>query len=185
MSKDVADLDSSSKTESAAAATKASAKQDKKLFATSVNMRNINIKVIKRWLSDRIQRELPDDDVAVEFIFELLVGADDDQPSIAEIREHMDDYLGEVNSLQFCRELWSLLVSGQSSKDGIPEQLVEQRKRELAEEAKDRAARQTTDQILNQLRPQTLRGRRNDTKPARVSKPARAPKLRKTNYNRI
>lgn len=118
---------------------KALGKSSKKssLFKKSVDITKVNLPIIKTWMETTIQEELPDDDIVVEFIFEMLQA--EDQPDIKAIREQMDDFIGKDESLKFCEELWSLLLSGQNDPDGIPEQLLEQRKRQLEKETAEKA----------------------------------------------
>lgn len=118
---------------------KAQGKSSKKssLFKKPVDISKVNLPIIKTWMETTIQEQLPDDDIVVEFIYEMLQA--EDQPDIKAIKEQMDDFIGKDESLKFCEELWALLLSGQSDPDGIPEQLLEQRKRQLEKETAEKA----------------------------------------------
>ncbi|GEQ67373.1 hypothetical protein JCM33374_g1037 [Metschnikowia sp. JCM 33374] len=164
-------------------------------FETPVNISKVSLPIIKQWLTDRLGEQLPDDDVAVEFIYELLIGGENDEPDIGAIREQMDDFLGKEKSRVFCLDLWQLLISAQSSPEGIPQKLVDERKKKIEEDEK---ARKEADVILRELRPNPSFSRARSQKPKasfkkteskvtnvpptmgnRVGKPSR-----KTNYNR-
>lgn len=170
-------------------------KVEERCFDTRVDVSKVSMPVIKQWLVDALSENLPDDDVAVEFIYELLVGAENDEPDIGAIREQMNDFLGKEKSRLFCLDLWRLLLDAQESPEGVPQKLVDERKSKL--EADERARREA-DLILKQLRPTPSFAKSKHQKPRvnfketkanlptkpsfegnRVGKPER-----KTNYNR-
>lgn len=149
-------------------------------------MRKINTDVIRHWVITNLQKLLPDDDVAAEFICELLLGAEEGRPDIQTIREQLTDFVGKQESDNFCLELWLLLLDAQKNARGLPTKLVEERARKLEKNA-ETEAQQTADHILLVIRAEsgrqrTVRGQvwkngRKLTK-ERVSK-------NKTNYNHI
>lgn len=55
------------------------------------------------------------------------------QPRIKELQLQLTPYLG-ADAATFCKELWSLCLSAQSSDSGVPQELVEARKAELLRE---------------------------------------------------
>lgn len=120
-------------------------KSRKSVLKKPVDTSKVNLDVVKIWLEETINEYLPDDDIVVEFIYELL--KQDDKPDIHVIQEHMDGFLGPEDSLKFCEELWRLLLSGQKDPDGIPEQLLEQRKKQL-----ERETTQQAQQMISQMR---------------------------------
>lgn len=124
------------------------------LFKKSVDISKVNLPVIKAWIEETIHKFLPDDDIAVEFIYELL--RSEELPNIHAIQEQMNDFLGQDESVAFCEKLWKLLLSAQKDPDGIPEQLLEQRKRQLERETEIQAKK-----MIAQLRlkPDYNRGR--------------------------
>lgn len=168
-------------------------------FKKPVDISKVNLPVIKVWLEETIHEHLPEDDIAVEFIYELLKS--EESLAIDTIREQMNDFLGERESLIFCESLWKLLLSAQKDKDGIPEQLLEQRKKQLERET----AKQAQQMIAElRLKPDYSRSRsnrwgqkdasdprdrssRNDERaksPQRRQSPERNIYGSKTNYNR-
>lgn len=155
-------------------------------FKKKVDISKVNLKIIKQWLDETMQKQLPDDDIVVEFVYELL----SDEPDILAIQEQMNNFLGEEESLKFCEELWKLLLSAQKDPDGIPEQLLQQQKRKVEQQTADqaRAMLETmkSRSYDNRHRQGGHQGRQWDTartgeRHARVEKIDRRPK---TNYNR-
>lgn len=133
---------------------KTKSKGKSSLFKKRVDTSKINLPVIKAWLEVTIHEHLPEDDIAVEFIYELLES--EELLRVETIQEQMNGFLGEKDSLEFCENLWKLLLSAQKDKDGIPEQLLEQRKKQLERETANQAQ-----QMISQLRqkPDYNRGR--------------------------
>lgn len=189
-------LNMSSSTIDANSSTKKKSAKRLSLFDKPVDVSKVNEKVMREWIATTLQEQLPDDDITVEFVCELLFGGD--QPDIAVIREQMTDFLGELDSKKFCAELWKLLLSAQSDKDGIPEQLLAKRKQHMkqGEKTQEREGRRDQSenahaelQAKNMLKEMHLKRKllnkrtlRPEPKPAtdsRVSKPSS-----KTNYNR-
>ncbi|KAF8000178.1 hypothetical protein HF325_005107 [Metschnikowia pulcherrima] len=125
-------------------------KAEERCLNLKVDISKVSMSVIKQWMTEKLAEELPDDDVALEFIYELLVVAENELPDIGAIREQMNDFLGKEKSRDFCVGLWQLLLSAQVSPGGIPQQLVDERK---AKFERDEEAREQADQILQQLRP--------------------------------
>lgn len=98
-----------------------------KCFKEKVDINKVNKIFAKRWIIDNLQQHVPDDDIAVEFIYELLVGADQGKPEISVIRLYTDEILGKKESTQFCLALWQWLLNAQKTKNGVPRELLEQR----------------------------------------------------------
>ncbi|OBA18054.1 PWI domain-containing protein [Metschnikowia bicuspidata var. bicuspidata NRRL YB-4993] len=167
-------------------------KAEERCFNVLVDVSKVSMSVIKQWMVKYLEEHLPDDDVAVEFIYELLVGAENNEPEIRVIREQMNDFLGKDTSRAFCLELWQLLLSAQESPDGVPQQLVDDR---TAQIEKDEKARREANLILELLRPKlslsktrtrvSFKEPESERKSALPSKANRVNKPdRKTNYNR-
>ncbi|SGZ56391.1 CIC11C00000002933 [Sungouiella intermedia] len=168
-------------------------------FKKPVDISKVNLPVIKVWLEDTIHEQLPEDDIAVEFIYELLKS--EESLAIDTIREQMNDFLGERESLIFCESLWKLLLSAQKDKDGIPEQLLEQRKKQLERETANQAQQMIAELRLkpDYSRPRSNRWGQKDARDprdrrSRNDERAKSPQRRqsperniygsKTNYNR-
>lgn len=100
-----------------------------KIFKTKVNVSKVNMKVIKNWISDEIDSILKDDDIVVDYLYELLIV--EEEPNIKQIHLQMIDFLGEEEALKFCSKLWELLISGSQDEDGIPKELIEEKRKEM------------------------------------------------------
>lgn len=54
------------------------------------------------------------------------------QPNIKELQIQLTGFLGK-DAAAFCQSLWKLCISAQESDNGIPKELVEAKKAELAQ----------------------------------------------------
>ncbi|KAI8979145.1 PWI domain-containing protein [Mycotypha africana] len=113
-------------------------------FEQKVNMKKVNLDVIRPWISNRITELLGfEDEVVVDYASSLLEEEDLD-PKRMQI--NLTGFL-ESKTKIFIKELWNLLLSAQNSVGGIPAEFIEQKKEELRkqqeEEEKRRAHRQS------------------------------------------
>lgn len=127
------------------------------LFKKRVDSSKVNMLVLRRWVETELYRHLPNDDIAVGLVCELLL---EKSPDIDAIHEQLQDMLGKKESLRFCVALWEHMLSAQEDEDGLPEKLVNERQKLL------RSAIQREKQVLK---------KRSDK--FKVRKP-------RTNYNR-
>ncbi|KAG9257032.1 uncharacterized protein F5Z01DRAFT_633807 [Emericellopsis atlantica] len=104
-------------------------------FNQKVDMQKVNIHVIKKWIASRISEILGnEDDVIIELCFALIEGARN--PDIKSLQIQLTGFL-EKDTATFCKELWKLLLSAQSSPQGVPKELLEAKKLELMQEKAD------------------------------------------------
>ena len=113
-----------------------------KIFDNKVNIKMVNMQVIRRWIYRQLSELLPDDDVVMEYACEML--QQEDEPDIKSIHLQMQDFLGSEESMKFCKGLWKLLCSAQEDREGIPPELVEEKKREYEEKQKLQQANKKT-----------------------------------------
>lgn len=73
-----------------------------------VDIRKINVEVMKKWIAGKISEILPGDDVITEMYFNLLV--DDNFPNIKRIQIQLTGLL-EKDTAAFCKQLWNLCLS--------------------------------------------------------------------------
>ncbi|KAI1431704.1 hypothetical protein GGR50DRAFT_43638 [Xylaria sp. CBS 124048] len=86
-------------------------------FNQKVDMQKVNLQVMKKWIASRISEILgSEDDVVIELCFNLIEDKD---------------------TAPFCKELWKLCLSAQSSPQGVPKELLEAKKLELIQEKID------------------------------------------------
>jgi hypothetical protein len=106
-------------------------------FTKKVDIRKVNMEVMKTWMAQRITDVLGmEDEVTVDFAFELVndkAGANFN-PNIKLLQIKMQGFLGDEPSAKFCQELWDLMLSAQESSLGVPSQLLEAKKAELMQE---------------------------------------------------
>ncbi|EON64323.1 hypothetical protein W97_03554 [Coniosporium apollinis CBS 100218] len=100
-------------------------------FNQKVDIRKINVEVMKKWIAGKISEILPGDDVVTEMCFNLLVA--DNSPNIKNIQIQLTGFL-EKDTAAFCKELWNLCLSAQSNPQGVPKELLEAKKLELIQE---------------------------------------------------
>ncbi|KAJ5153394.1 uncharacterized protein N7482_009872 [Penicillium canariense] len=101
-------------------------------FSRKVDMTKVNIEVMKKWIAGRISEILGnEDDVVIELCFNLLEGSR--YPDIKSLQIHLTGFL-DKDTAKFCKELWSLCLSGQENPQGVPKELLEAKKLELIQE---------------------------------------------------
>ncbi|KAK2748339.1 hypothetical protein FQN57_000997 [Myotisia sp. PD_48] len=149
-------------------------------FNKKVDMTKVNIEVMKKWIAEKISGILGnEDDVVIELCFNLLEGSR--FPNIKQLQIQLTGFL-DKDTPNFCKELWSLCLSGQSSPQGVPKELLEAKKLELmqeklgaakaAEEAERRrqeeeARERELEQVRQRERENRGRGNRNYGPPSR------------------
>ncbi|KAJ9669085.1 hypothetical protein H2201_000911 [Coniosporium apollinis] len=104
-------------------------------FNQKVDIRKINVEVMKKWIAGKISEILPGDDVVTEMCFNLLV--EDNFPNIKSIQIQLTGFL-EKDTAAFCKELWNLCLSAQANPQGVPKELLEAKKLELIQEKQTR-----------------------------------------------
>lgn len=136
-----------------------SPKPDKACFKRAVDMSKVNGPVMRRWVLATLEKYLPEDDVACELVLALLFEAENDSPDIKGLRDVVKGFLGPADGLLYCLQLWTILLSAQDSPDGVPEQLVEERKRILAKQEAERARAQALQILAHGASARPSRGR--------------------------
>ncbi|KAJ5623371.1 hypothetical protein N7490_011976 [Penicillium lividum] len=138
-------------------------------FNHKVNLKKVNIEVIKKWIAGRINEILAnEDDVIIEFCYSLLEAKD--IPDIKSMQIQLTGFL-DKDTPKFCKDLWLLLLSAQENPQGVPKELLEAKKLELMQEKLEaekaaEAARQQREQDmargreLDDLRDRERRGQR-------------------------
>ncbi|CAJ2501822.1 Uu.00g046750.m01.CDS01 [Anthostomella pinea] len=104
-------------------------------FNQKVDMQKVNLQVLKKWIASRISEILgSEDDVVIELCFNLIEGPR--YPDIKSMQIQLTGFL-DKETAPFCKELWKLCLSGQSSPQGVPKELLEAKKLELIQEKID------------------------------------------------
>ncbi|KAH8675634.1 PWI domain-containing protein [Xylariales sp. PMI_506] len=101
-------------------------------FNQKVDMQKVNLQVMKKWIAGKIADILgSEDDVVTELCFNLIEGSR--FPDIKAMQIQLTGFL-EKETPAFCKELWKLFLSAQSSPQGVPQELLEAKKLELIQE---------------------------------------------------
>ncbi|PWN48408.1 serine/arginine repetitive matrix protein 1, partial [Violaceomyces palustris] len=97
-------------------------------FDKKVDMSKVELKVMRPWISRKINELLGfEDDVVLEYATGLL---EERNPDPRQMQISLTGFL-ESKTPEFMKELWELLISAQSSPGGIPAIFVEWKKEEL------------------------------------------------------
>ncbi|KAL8755262.1 MAG: hypothetical protein Q9199_003779 [Rusavskia elegans] len=105
-------------------------------FSQKVDMKKVNVEVMKKWIAGKISEILgSEDDVVVELCFNLLEGSR--FPDIKVLQIQLTGFL-DKDTPKFCKELWTLCLSAQSNPQGVPKELLEAKKLELIQEKRRR-----------------------------------------------
>ncbi|SPO23444.1 uncharacterized protein UTRI_02123 [Ustilago trichophora] len=98
-------------------------------FDVKVDMRKVELSVMKPWIARRIIELLGfEDDVVLEYASGML--EEDRFPDPKKVQIQLMGFL-EGQTAEFMNELWELLISAQNSPGGVPKRFVEEKKEEL------------------------------------------------------
>ncbi|KAL9635141.1 MAG: hypothetical protein Q9164_003655 [Protoblastenia rupestris] len=101
-------------------------------FNQKVDMKKVNIEVMKKWIGGKISEILGnEDDIVIELCFNLLEGSR--FPDIKVLQIQLTGFL-DKDAAKFCKELWLLCLSAQNNPQGVPKELLEAKKLELIQE---------------------------------------------------
>ncbi|KAB5580823.1 SR-rich pre-mRNA splicing activator [Coniochaeta sp. 2T2.1] len=101
-------------------------------FNQKVDMTKVNLQVMKKWIAGKVTEILgTEDDVVIELIFNLIENTRN--PDIKGLQIQLTGFL-DKDTAHFCKELWTLLLSAQTSPQGVPKELLEAKKLELIQE---------------------------------------------------
>ncbi|OTB18422.1 hypothetical protein K445DRAFT_248995 [Daldinia sp. EC12] len=101
-------------------------------FNQKVDMQKVNLQVMKKWIASKISEILgSEDDVVTELCFNLIEGSR--YPDIKSMQIQLTGFL-DKDTASFCKDLWNLCLSAQSSPQGVPKELLEAKKLELIQE---------------------------------------------------
>ncbi|KAL8829037.1 MAG: hypothetical protein Q9170_006339 [Blastenia crenularia] len=104
-------------------------------FNQKIDMKKVNVEVMKKWIAGKISEILgSEDDVVIELCFNLLEGSR--FPDIKVLQIQLTGFL-DKDTPKFCKELWTLCLSAQSNPQGVPKELLEAKKLELIQEKID------------------------------------------------
>ncbi|EWC45137.1 hypothetical protein DRE_06025 [Drechslerella stenobrocha 248] len=104
-------------------------------FSKKVDMRKVNIEIMKQWITGKVSDLLKaDDDVLIELIFGMLES--ETFPDPKKLQWSLTGFL-EQDTAAFCSELWELMIDAQSQPQGVPKRLIEAKKEEMRKEKEE------------------------------------------------
>ncbi|KAJ7164810.1 PWI domain-containing protein, partial [Mycena crocata] len=97
-------------------------------FDTKVDMRKVNLNVIKPWIAKKIVDLIGfEDDILIGYALELL---DESTPDPKKMQLSLQAFLAK-DAPVFMAALWSLLLEAQTEVTGVPRTFVEEKKEEM------------------------------------------------------
>lgn len=104
-------------------------------FDTQVSKTKINLQIIKSWIEKKLNDILGfDDDCLCSYIINLIDECDElIEPK--KIQYAITGFL-DNKTYEFMQEFWKILISAQKTPDGIPRELIEEKKEEIIKQTK-------------------------------------------------
>ncbi|KAH8994515.1 hypothetical protein EDB92DRAFT_1943829 [Lactarius akahatsu] len=100
-------------------------------FDTKVDMRKVNLQVIRPWVTKKVVELLGlDDELVVEYAMGLLEDESQPTPDPKKMQINLTGFLTDSTPV-FMAALWNLLIEAQTSPAGIPRSFVEEKKEEM------------------------------------------------------
>lgn len=115
------------------------ASKDKKLlskleyppeYATKIKKDSVNIKVIQTWIDKKLVDILGFEDECISNFIINLIEESEEYIDPKKIQYNITGFL-DTNTYKFMQDFWKLLISAQSTTDGIPDELIKEKKEEL------------------------------------------------------
>ncbi|KAM0787710.1 hypothetical protein ACM66B_003770 [Microbotryomycetes sp. NB124-2] len=136
-------------------------------FDTKVDMRKVELAVMKPWIAKKVVELLEfEDEVLIEYINSLLEDADNPIVDAKKMQHALTGFLHKQTPV-FMQQLWDLLLSAQSNPLKVPTELLEEKKKEMRARAEAEAAKKRAEeaeaQRLAAIR-QRERGQRDDNR---------------------
>jgi len=114
-------------------------------FSTKVDIKNVDLDVIKPWIHRKVIEYLGDEDeLLIDFVISALEQPNEKGLDPRQLQIQLTGFL-EKNAGRFMKDLWCLLIDAQNSPNGIPPALIEEKKDEI------RQQKQELEQDLNKL----------------------------------
>lgn len=104
-----------------------------RVFKKAVNINKINRAVLTQWIEQKVAIILGfDDEIVSQMAINLFLPSNGETPDPKRSQLDLAGFLGEDESATFSKELWTLMVEASESSSGIPQTLLEAKKKELA-----------------------------------------------------
>ncbi|PRP86739.1 hypothetical protein PROFUN_02888 [Planoprotostelium fungivorum] len=103
-------------------------------YSTKVDMKKVELAVMKPWIETRVQELLQlDDEILIAYLFSLLE-AETVDPRIVQI--NMTEFLGGGDASTLVLEIWKMLISAQNNM-GVPKELMEAKRAEIEKQREE------------------------------------------------
>ncbi|KAF8490037.1 PWI domain-containing protein [Gautieria morchelliformis] len=100
-------------------------------FDKKVDMRKVNLQVIRPWIMNRVIELVGfEDEVVVEYAMGLLEDESNPTPDPKKMQINLTGFL-TASTPTFMTAIWTLLLEAQDSPAGIPRSFVEEKKAEM------------------------------------------------------
>ncbi|WBW74561.1 splicing coactivator Srm160 [Schizosaccharomyces osmophilus] len=141
-------------------------------FGTKVDMKKINIEVLKPWIANRLIELIGfEDEVVIDFVYSMLEEAveaskntDSHNESALDPKKVQINLTGflESKAPEFTEGLWLLILSASQNPYGIPEKFIQEKKEELSKlrsqrDVSESEARKEIDRSLHPTEERTSR----------------------------
>ncbi|GMK55292.1 hypothetical protein CspeluHIS016_0203480 [Cutaneotrichosporon spelunceum] len=101
-------------------------------FGERVDLRKVNISVLRPWIAKRlIELMRVEDDVVVEYVYSMLEDKDKPLPDPKKMQVNLVGFMDKYGAAAFMDELWKLLLSAQATVGGVPAEFIEAKKKEI------------------------------------------------------
>ncbi|WVR04950.1 hypothetical protein IAU60_001962 [Kwoniella sp. DSM 27419] len=141
-----------------------------KHFNEKVDLRKVNLSVLRGWIAQKVTELIKfEDDVVVEYVFGMLEDRDKPIPDPRKMQVSLVGFMDKHGAAAFMDALWSLLLSAQSTVGGVPAEFIEAKKKEL--QAKQEQDRQVQDRNTGRPSAQDSFDRRDNGLPSRPGGP--------------
>ncbi|BGP15970.1 hypothetical protein JCM10213v2_003963 [Rhodosporidiobolus nylandii] len=128
-------------------------------FDTKVDMRKVEMAVMKPWIAKKVVELLGfEDDVLIEYIHSLLEDQENPVVDAKVLQLSLTGFL-EKKTAPFMAQLWDLLLSAQSNPLKVPTALLEEKKREMKQREAEAALVRRREEALNDIRERERGGR--------------------------
>lgn len=128
-------------------------------FDKKVDMRKVNLQVMRPWIVKKIVELVGfEDEVVVEYAMGLLEDSSKPVPDPKLIQINLTGFLTN-NTAEFMKDLWILLIEAQESPAGIPRSFVEAKKEEMRTQQANRGVEENQRERLDEIRERERRER--------------------------
>jgi len=102
-------------------------------FDTKVILQKVNKPVLTQWIEQKVTSLLGfEDEIVASTVVNLFLPSDVTSPDAKKAQLDLVGFLGD-EAATFSKQLWSLMLEAQACSSGIPQTLLEQKKKEMAE----------------------------------------------------